>query len=84
MSRRPLSPITLALTIGALVTLLAPTAPAAANPFWTGWFNTERPVVYRPIVTPRTSYFAPASTAEVLPAPHHRHHRHGRHHRLPH
>jgi hypothetical protein len=82
MSRRP--SITLVLTISALVTLLAPTTPAAASPFWTGWFATERPVVYRPIVTPRTYYFAPASTAEMLPAPHHRHHRHGRHHRLPH
>lgn len=64
--------------------LLLPAAPAAATPFWAGWFGQDRPVVYRPIVTPKTYYFAPAGTAEVLPHPHHRHshpHRHGHPHR---
>lgn len=84
MSRRLPTPIIRSLAMGAFVAVLAPAAPAAASPFWTGWHVADRPVIYRPIVTPRTYFFAPAGTAEMRPAPRHRHHRNGRHHPLPH
>lgn len=81
---RPLPTISLRAFAAAAVISCAAPMPAAASPFWTGWFASERPVVYRPIVTPRTYYFAPADRGEAAPAPRHRHH-HGRHpHRRPH
>ncbi|AVO47127.1 hypothetical protein [Phreatobacter cathodiphilus] len=82
MSRSLPSPIPFALAIGAIA-LLAPATPVQASAFWGGWFTGDRPVVYRPIVTPRTYYFAPAGTVEVAPAPRHRHHGRHPHHRRP-
>ncbi len=73
---RPL-PTSLCALAAAVICCAALPTPAAAGSSWGGWFTTERPVVYRPIVTPRTYYFAPAGTVEVAPAPRHRHH--GRH-----
>ncbi|MGU9979456.1 hypothetical protein ACJ4V0_05375 [Phreatobacter sp. HK31-P] len=67
------------LAAAALMTVLAPSGEALATPFWFGWAGHDRPVIYRPIVTPRTYYFAPAGAVEVVPARHHGH-RHGRHH----
>jgi hypothetical protein len=77
MSRPLPTPPLRALAAAALIGCAALPTPAAASSFWAGWFVTERPVVYRPIVTPRTYYFAPAETVEITPAPRHRHH--GRH-----
>lgn len=66
--------------------ILTPAAPAFASSFWSGWLIEERPVLYRPVVTPQTYYFvpaAPSASVEVIPAPvirrvhphRHRHHR---------
>ena len=66
---------------------MIPASEASATPFWFGWFGHDKPVVYRPIVTPETFYFQPAPPpmAEALPTYRHRHHtRHCgqyRHHR---
>ncbi len=71
----------LAAAVGAV--LVVPAAPAFASSVWGPWHVEERPVIYRPIVTPQTYYFAPGRTVEVIPAPvirrvhphRHRHHR---------
>jgi hypothetical protein len=63
--------------------VVLPVSEAAATPFWFGWFAHDRPVVYRPIVTPETYYFQPMPAPEVLP--YHRHSRpYVRHCRGPH
>ncbi|KAF0121153.1 MAG: hypothetical protein FD152_3933 [Xanthobacteraceae bacterium] len=65
-----------ALAAAALIIVMAPSDGAQATPFWFGWAGHERPVVYRPVVTPRTYYFQPAETVRIVPSqPRHRHHR---------
>jgi len=60
----------------ALMTMLAPAGEAGATPFWFGWAGHDRPVVYSPVVTPRTYYFQPAETVRIVPShPRYRHHR---------
>jgi hypothetical protein len=65
------SPMTRTLAAAALLTLLTPVSQASATPFWFGWFGHDRPVIYRPIVTPETFYFQPAPQAHAAPAPRH-------------
>jgi hypothetical protein len=77
---RPL-PTSLCALVAAVISSAALPVPAAAGSSWGGWFAADRPVIYRPIVTPRTYYFAPAGTVEVVPAPRHRHHGRHPHHR---
>ncbi len=65
-----------ALGVAALMSVLVPSGEAQATPFWFGWGGHDRPVVYRPVVTPRTYYFQPAETARIVPShPRYRHHR---------
>lgn len=45
---------------------LALVAAGPAEASWLSWFDYDRPVVYRPITTPRTVYFQP-SPQEVVP-----------------
>lgn len=76
MSRLALHRTVPALAAAALMAVLAPSGDAQATPFWFGWAGHDRPVVYRPVVTPRTTYFQPAETVRIVPAhPRHRHHR---------
>lgn len=76
MSRLALHRTVPALAAAALMTVLAPSGEAQATPFWFGWGGHDRPVVYRPVVTPRTYYFQPAETVRIVPShPRHRHHR---------
>ena len=76
MTRPVRHPIVPALAAAALMTVLAPSGEAQATPFWFGWGGHDRPVVYRPVVTPRTYYFQPAETVRIVPThPRHRHHR---------
>jgi hypothetical protein len=78
-----LARLCLAAAVSAAV--LTPAAPADASSFWSRGFVEERPVLYRPVVTPQTYYFvpaAPAASTEVIPAPVIRHvhpHRHRQH-----
>ncbi len=57
------------LAAAALLTLLFPVSQASATPYWFGWFGHDRPVIYRPIVTPETFYFQPSPHAHMAPAP---------------
>jgi len=76
MTRPVRHPIVHALAAAALMTVLVPSGEALATPFWFGWAGHDRPVVYRPVVTPRTYYFQPAETVRIVPVyPRHRHHR---------
>ena len=77
------------LAAAAFLAVMIPAPEAAATPFWFGWFGHDRPVIYRPIVTPETYYFQPAPTVvEVLPSHprrrHHARHCHGHHRHHPH
>jgi len=64
--------MTRTLAAAALLTLALPAGEAIATPFWFGWFGHDRPVVYRPIVTPETFYFQPAPHARAVPVERHR------------
>jgi len=76
---RPILPRTaFVLAAATMAALSASAGTAAATPFWLGWFGHDRPVVYRPVVTPRTTYFQPAAAIEAAP----RHVRHRQHHRI--
>lgn len=48
----------LALTIGCIAAA-APAGEAAAGSSWLFWQHHAGPVIYRPVVTPRTYYFIP-------------------------
>lgn len=78
---RPIPSRTACLLVAATMASLATMgAEAKATPFWFGWFGHDRPVVYRPVVTPRTTYFQPAQTVEAAPRhDRHRNHPRGRH-----
>lgn len=64
--------MTRTLAAAALMSLALPASAGASTPFWFSWFGHDRPVVYRPLVTPETFYFQPA------PAPHAAQERHPR------
>ncbi|WP_439573941.1 hypothetical protein [Phreatobacter sp.] len=63
MTLRPfkaLRPVALALVLGGLAATV-PADTAFAGSSWLFWQHHAGPVIYRPVVTPRTYYFVPES-----------------------